>query len=340
MKLSFKRGVAVLAAVLLLSVGAAMAAPSVDSTSPLADGGTIDDFNASANDQLPTLNASYATTKPEIQIIDPETGATIETFTNESDPGYFTQTGGSGPYYYNTTFNESDFATVPMDAGEEKNVTLRLIDNSSLGDPGSSDMTNITVTLNNTDERAVIRAGDTSLDDGFAEITSEDPAFWEIWASATEFSEVNPEGVGVGGDATTVYVVLENDSVADPFETAAEDKEGGWSWIPGVGPSDYSEGDTIKDIQVGVGDGSVLFKNYYEAAPDSVADKEEATYGVYSSLNGEPTQEIHLGTEDFDDETSVDVMLVGNQGYAFDVPAWGDEVRGYEDGGMFAFMGA
>jgi hypothetical protein len=291
----------------VLMVGAAAAAPAVDSEttatgteSALTDGASVADFNASDTDQLQTLQASYATTKPEIKVIDPETGNTIETFTNASSPDYFTSTGGSGPYYFNTTFNESDFAAMPMNAGENKSVTLRLIDNSSLDNPGSGDMTNVTVYLENTNERAVVYAGDQNTgDDVTGDVTgtfSEAKAPFGIesltsvpYISAHDTYDVEAEGVDVNN--TDVYVVYGDDNGSDAFTTALNDRRS------------YESGDWNKYIRLNV-DGSPA-KVFQSSTPDDLEDN--TTYGVTTEVGPSNTEAVKVTGAATEDKDTIDL---------------------------------
>ncbi|MFC7134326.1 MULTISPECIES: hypothetical protein [Salinibaculum] len=294
---------AALFALLLLTAGVAMAAPSIDSettvtstTSAYADGETQTTFNASDGVNLSTIQASYATTKPEIRIIDPETDTVIKTVTNASDPGYFTKTGDDGTtYYYNTTFAESDFERMPMAANENKSVTLRFIDNSSLDDPTSSDMTNTTVYLENTDERTVLRGDAGAMEfgsDGFS-------AFGFNW-SVDKNAELDQSDVTVDGDNTSVILTLEDE--AGDTDTSVQQR------FANAVPEEVESGDWLKTQQVYV-DGTPI-KVFYDSAPSDA----EGTYGVYDEDAN--LVRVELG-EEFADDSSVDIRAVGNNKYGW-----------------------
>lgn len=293
----------VFSAIGMVATAPAMAA-SVDSettttttTSELTDGATVTKFNGSDTDQIATLQASYATTKPEIQIIDPATGATIETFTNASNPDYFTSTGGTGPYYFNTTFNESDFGNVPMASGVNKSVTVRMIDNSSLADPGSADMANITVYLENVDGRTILRGSAAAMD---LESVGAGPFTLDLGVFGTkDIATYEESDVGVNGSGSTVTLDLTseagstNTSVADRFSDGVSDSA--------------SSGDWILSQQLFVNDEPQ--KVFYEEAPDSVDSTD--TYGVYKPSS----DEIVTNIGDEYDSNSVDVRVIGNNAY-------------------------
>lgn len=297
------------------------AAPTVDtetintaSTSELTDGDTVANFNAS-DVNISTLQMNVDSTDPGLKIVDPETNETIKSITADSE---FTQTyndSTNSTYHYNVTLQQSDFSTVAMDASENKTVTLRMVNNTSASNPDTS---NITIYLENTDERAVVRAGSTAESSGLIDITEDDPSSLAFWAESMNHSTLDTDNVGINGTNTTVYVVYADADAAAPYEAAAEDKKGL------LFSSDYEEGDRIKDQQVMLE--GTHYAAYSDAAPDDVADKDEATYAAYETLDGEPTHRIELG-EDFEGETSVDVETVGN-----DTPGFTTDVITYEDG--------
>lgn len=297
--------------------GALAAAPTVDtettdtaSTSALTDGAVVTDFNASASDNLSTLEASYDSTNPGIAIVDPETGDTLKTVTNTSNPDYFTETGSaSGVTYYETTFSEADFATVPMAANEDKTVELRLINNTEVSQ-SQWDTTNVTITLDNTGERAVVTASSSSESSGIVETDEIDSLLPEFLGGGTESTtSVAQDNLGVNGSATTVYVVYEDDTADDAFEDAAANQS--WFGIEAFA-SDYEDGDRINDHIVLVEDTpyAVFSEDVAEDIPD------DTTYAVYTEVDGQPAHEIQLGDE-FDDESSLDVETTGNDALGF-----------------------
>lgn len=325
-----------LAVVLVLSVftGATMAAaPTVDSEatdtsteSEWTDGTTEDQFNASANDQS-YIEASFDSQSPAVEIIDPDSGVVHAEYDNSS----LEQTaaidsdsdGTDDTWYYGGNVSHDDLATVPMDAGAEKNVTVSFINDTTAPSP---DRTNITVTLNNTNERAVAYLGPDATTSGLADIESDEPLIG-ILASATDIATVEQDNVGIAGDETTVTVVYGNSEVASPFEAAADNK----SRFFGLSSTDYEAADPIKDQQVIVSD--THYVTYSEQAPDAVQDNEDATYGVYETVNGESAHRIELG-EDYADDQSVTIETVGNEKPGFTV-----DVVSFEDGYLASLLG-
>jgi hypothetical protein len=323
--------------VLVLAVGAVTAAPAVDSEttatntqSALTDGDSIDSFNASNSVELPTLQASYDSDDVAIEIIDPETGAVIERFENSttsSDP-YFDQTGNdSGTYYFNTTFNESDFAAFPMGAEENKDVKIKLIGNTSADEPPTA---NFTITLNNTEERAVVYAGDEVTGDSAptgSAVTAEfneDVGAWGVDALSSipgfdtyDTFNVEGESVGVNGSDTDVYVVYASDNASTAFSDALD--RGSW-W----GASDYEEADWVKSYQLSVEDTN--YKVFNDEAPD---EEPEETYGVTTSVGPSDADAIKVDLgEDAEDETAVDVSSTANDAYGF-IAAQGIRLRSW-----------
>ena len=308
--------------VLVLAVGAATAAPAVDSEttdtttqSALADGDSIDKFRAN-DTQLPTLQASYDSTNVAIEIIDPETNQVIERFENDtsSSHDYFQQTANaSGTYYFNTTFNQSDFAAVPMDASEDKTVDIKLIGNTSADDPPT---TTISITLNNTNKRAVVYAGDGVTGDSApsgstvtAEFNEDVVAFGVDTLDSVpgvdshDTFDVEADSVGVNGSNTDVYVVYASSNASTAFDDALDRKLTG----------SYDDGDWVKFYQLNVEDTN--YKVFNAEAPD---DEPDETYGVTTSVGPSNTDAIKVDLgEDAEDETTVDVMSSANDAYGF-----------------------
>lgn len=340
MDISFQRSraTAALGALLLLVAavgGGFAAAPTVDtettdttSQSALTDGMVVENFDANASENLSTLQVGYDSTNPGIKIVDPDTGAVIKTVTNESDSDYFTETGSaSGTTYYNTTFDESDFAAVPMGADENKTVTLRVINNTSMG-ADAWDTTNISITLDNVADRAVVTA--TSEADNFETETVEPNFVAELLgADDKTTSSVEQDDVAINGDNTTVTVVYLDDEAAAPYETAAANKSYGLLSLS-TERGEYDEGDQIGDQIVSVEDTN--YGVYSAVAPDDVLDATGATYATYETVDGHPAHEITLG-DDFEDETKADISTNGNEKLSWtSIPYVGSSIKTYGSG--------
>lgn len=306
--------------VAVLLVGAVAAAPSVDTEttqsaaqSELNDGDTVQDFNASNTAQLPTLSVSYDSDNPGIKVIDPESGAVIEEFTNTSDTTYFNVYDATNNSY-NTTFNESDFAAVPMDASENKSVTLRLIGNTSKSSPNT---TNITINLNNTDERAVVYASDKVTGDNAPSGSSVTAEFNEgVGPFGVETLSVIPgidthdvftvegESVGVNGSKTDLYLVYGSDNASTAFTSAMDRKRFG----------SYEKGDWVKTYQLNVE--GTNYKVFDTSAPED--DVPEDTFGTTTTVgpSNQDAIKADLG-DDVSSKTTVDVTSTANDEYGF-----------------------
>lgn len=318
-----------LASLVLLSMaGPALAAPTVDTTtspspetSDITDGYTHSNYNASGN--LGWLNASYDTDNPGLDIIDPETGEVVKSIASSSSRWNEYDAANNS---YGINLSETDFATVEMDANEQKNVTLRMDGNTS--SDAASDFTNITITLNNTDERAVVRVQ--SATGAEADVEENEPgALSDLFgADAENMTTVEKDNVGIAGSNTTVYVVYADDTAAEPFETAAEEKSGLFVF----GSSDYESGDRIKDHILTVE--GTYYGVYSSEAPDEVVDNEDATYAEWTTVDGVNAHAITLGEEEYDGETTADVMTVGN-----DTPGFTTDIKTYEDDLLSGLLG-
>lgn len=297
------------AAMLVLTLGGGVvfaASPTVDteatetsSQSAVTDGHEVTDFNASGGN-ISTLQVDYDSDNPGIKIVDPDSGEVIKYVTNKSNPSYFVETNASADYY-NTTFSESDFAAVPMAASENKSVTLRLVNNTTHSAP---DTTNITIYLNNTDERAVIYAGQ-AAEDGDAPTTTldvENTTTWWGFGSERREATVEHDNLGVNGSATDVYVLYADDNASKAFDAADEH---------GLLGSN-SDGDYIDYYQLRVDDDpQPVFLN---AAPDNVLD--DATYGHTTTVDGHSAIKTELGS-DYEDASTLDIESHANDDYGW-----------------------
>lgn len=288
--------IGVLATVALLLVsGAVMAAPTVDTettdtteTSDLRDGDTVADFNASDTDQIRTLSFSVTSSmEPGVKAVDPDTGLTIRSWTNDSEAITY-DTSASGTHYYDFNVNESALNNMPIASGQNKTVTLRLIGNTSADDPQT---TNVTVYLDGVPGRTVryVGADAESLSlgtDGFS------VAGFNF--SVDPNAEIDSSSVAINGSDSTVTYHLADSEAADRFDEAVA--------------SEAESGDWLLTQQLFID--STAYKVYYQEAPDDVADG--ATYGVYKP--GASDVVVHTG-DDFADADSIDVRMVGNNAY-------------------------
>lgn len=300
---------------LALMAGPALAAaPTVDTettdtstTSDLTDGTTVTGFEA-ASDNYSYIEASFDSQNASVKVIDPDSGDVIAS--NDSDAmeqtaALDTDTSGTNDtWYYAWNMSHDELATMPMDAGENKSVTVQFVNDTSLDNP---DMTNITVYLENTNDRAVVRAGSTATETGLADIDEDSPGTLAslVGAESENISTVEGDNVGINGSQTEVLVVYADSEVAEPYETAAEDKK---TWF-GLSSSSYSAGDQIQNQVVIVEDH--YYGVYSESVPDAATDVDSVTHATYETVNGEPAHRISLG-DSYEDESSIDVETKGN----------------------------
>lgn len=322
MKLNTRQAVAVgVVGLFVLGGGVAVVAadaPAIDrettvspDQSDLYDGATVSQFNASADAQS-RIEINISTRNPEVEIIGPNdiTHATVTNASFEQSGAYdkATDTDGDNEFWHwKANLSHDALATVPIDAGGQTNVTLRVINNASADNP---DTVNATVTLNGTDERTVVLA-DGNLDSGtnVADTDTAETDPLNPLADPENTSTVDSDDVTVSGDTTDVLVVYEGQDVAAPYETAAEETQGlaGYGL---VGVSEYSAGDHIGDHIVRVD--STPYVVYNSEPVEEVLDKSGATYASYETVNGEPVHRITLGDTGFEDADSVDVETNGN----------------------------
>lgn len=297
--------------VVALGAGLAAAHQKVDQSttdetatvqSEIVDGTSID-FNASS-DQNETVTANVtAGMDPGIKIT--INGSDTVFHRNESGANQ-TSLAVNGSAYWNFTFSHDELADVPMDANE--NVTMDLTVYNVSNETGQA--STIQFYLNNTGDRAVIYVGDDQTDedvttDTEAETVTESRAFGLL--SERTSSTVEHDSLGIDGSTTTVYVVFANDTVATTYTDSLDRK-----WF---GQSSYEAGDYVKFHQLYVEDNPHLVFN--EEAPEAVTDNEDFTYGVFTEVDGQDAYEVTLGEEEYEDETSVDVVAHGNDAYGF-----------------------
>ena len=263
--------------------------------SALQAGDTVEDYNGSAQPDM-GLAVSATSDNPEVQVIDPDTGIPVQTWSaddlNQTDAVDTGSDGNPDVWYFNATADEvnSAFQKVPITSGENQSVTIRIIDNASV-DESSQTMTNETVYLDGVTGRAVFPGTSESLalaTDG-----------WQIAGfnlSVDKNAEFEQDSVAINGSGSTIAVNVFDDVGADRFATAPDS----------AGAS--SAGDWVWTTQLWVNENP--HRVFYEEAPDSVEDSD--TYGVY--LPSEDEVMVNVG-DSYDDEDSVDVRVKGNDAY-------------------------
>jgi hypothetical protein len=257
--------------------------------SELTTGTTIVDY---AGEPLANgdVEANVTSTDPAFRVIDGETGMVVDTFsgtdlnqTGSVDTG---TDGNADAWYYRTNVSEA-FQKVPINAGENKTVAIKIVDDRTL-DEANETYTWLNVTVDGVADRAIFAGTDDALtfdQDGWSvlgfDLSVDDNVEWE------------QTDVGVNGSGSTVSLRVTNATGADRFATSADG---------------LSSGDWIWTSQLWINE--TPHKVYYESAPDDVDSS--ATYGVYDPTDDTVT--AHLG-DDYDGESYVDMRVVGNDAY-------------------------
>lgn len=297
--------VALLVALAVLATPGLAAAPTVDTestatttTSNVTDGTVIAGFEANSSNSS-YLEANFDSANASVEIIDPDTG--VVHATNDSDGMEVTN---SSENYYAWDIGHDELATIPHGANENKSVTIKLINNTDVDNP---DTTEITVYLETVDDRAVVYGGAEAAagNVGDVDVTTEvdePPLGLSILGSNSSTTSVSADSVSLGNtsEGTTVHVIAANTSGEDPFSAASED-----GFLMGT-----SDGDFIDAHQLQVaGHNHAVFLS---EAPDGVVDG--YTYGVTETVNGEDAYAVHIG-DDYSGESSVDISTTANDDY-------------------------
>jgi len=302
MKQHFKRGAAALLAMLVvvsMMTGGGMAAVGYDNettntatTSDIQGGETITSFNASTSDRK-FIEITSDSSDPKLEVIDNDTGEVVETF--DSNHSAFEVTDSTnGHYAWNVTYAQL-LGDVPVDANGTTTVDIKVYETETADTPNAT----ATVTLEATNERTVVRTGESftnsnSFETGqFIEVAGFNIAESLPVIDSADKADIEQDNVAVDGDNTTVTYVLDDANASDPFDAAAdsagaEERLESQLWINGNPHAIYAEGEVPSDV-------------------DS-----NATYGVYDATSDEVT--IHVG-DDYADQTSLDVHMVGNDDY-------------------------
>lgn len=297
--------VAVFLALAMLAGPAAAAVPTVDSettntatTSDWTDGSSVSGFEANSSNTT-YLEASFDTKNASVEIADPNTG--IVHYSNASMQQTYADS-TNNTWHYAANFSNDELATMPMGASEDKSVTVRFINDSEMDNPDTKE---ITVTLNNTDDRAVVYAGSEAQAGNVADVDASTEQPEGILATVGIKSDshlVEADNVALGDNATgtTVTVIAANTSGVDVFSQAEEKTFGS-----------YEEGDFLSEHALTLqGHNHAVFK---EAAPtEDLADG--ITYAEVTTVHGHDAYQVHVD-EDYSGESSVDVVASANDGY-------------------------
>lgn len=309
--------VAVLLALAMLVAPAMAAAPTVDTettatstTSDWTDGSSVNGFEANSSNTS-WIEANFDSANASIEIVDPDTG--VVHASNDSDAMGLTKNDSSGDgstdeWFYNWNLSHDELATMPHDAGENKSITVRFINDSSMDSP---DTTEITVYLDAVDERAVVYAGSEAQAGNVADVDASTEQPEGILATVGIKSDshlVEADNVGLGNNSTgtTVTVVAANTSGVDVFSQAEDKKIGS-----------YEEGDFMKTHTLSIeGHKHAVFMG--PAPTEDLADG--YTFGEATTVNGHDAYQIHVD-EDYDGQSNIDVSTSANDGpfFTFDI---------------------
>lgn len=307
--------VAFFVALAMLAAPGMAASPTTDSettdtstTSDLTDGTVLNGWEANG-DNYSWIEASYDSQNASVEIEDPDTGV-IHASNSSMKQTAAVDTDASGTndtWYYAWNMSHSELETMPHGASENKSVTIRFINDTSLDNP---DTTEITVYLEAVDDRAVVYAGDQAAAGNVAGLDAETenkssrlPDF--LSSSDDSKTTIRADNVDLGNNAsgTEVHVVAANTSDADTFSEA---EDGGWF-------ASYGEGDYIPTHQLHL-------EGHKHAVFHSSAPTEDLatgyTYAETSTLGGHDAYTIHVD-DDFEDQTTLDVKTVANEKYGF-----------------------
>jgi hypothetical protein len=258
-------------------------------TSALTDGDVLSSSFDGTLSQAYNVTITTTTTNPGLEVVDPDTGETLRTYTEDSDQ--VTQTySGTNTYYYNVTLERDDLAGFPIEAGETKNVSLEIVDNETVDEANESNST-INVELTAAGGYSQLWLGSAAADQGvlsFATAGIDIPFAGTL--SENNYSEIERESVAINGSGSTIEVSVANSTTASNFDTAFDAVDtGDWALSAPV----EVDGD--------------LHKTFLNEAPDDIDSS--STYGVYDASSEELT--VYVGDE-YEDTDSVDLNVQAN----------------------------
>lgn len=226
-----KQTKSLLLVLVVLTAGAGVAyaaAPSVDTetadtsqTSDLTDGGT-QTYNATTNS-----NFSYSADSADAEVKVKQNGTVLNTFSPTNYSAVNT-TGTSDPdvWYYNVSVADdgSDYTGLIADANENVSLTYTIINNSTLDNPNT---TNVTVYFENGEEHAFTRADS-------AEIAEEDGVLSSLSMPFSDDSSVKAakatKTIGIDKNTTTVTFESNQQNLTDALgETHSAAKSSGYT---------------------------------------------------------------------------------------------------------------
>ncbi|WP_135823077.1 hypothetical protein [Halostella litorea] len=292
---------AVLGTTLLIAGGMSVLAQSSDSpdytqATQLTDGDNMTQFNGSdGTGSAYYLNRTWESSSPEIRAIDPETGEVHVTWT-KSDLSETVNDSTNNTWAYRANFTESHLADIPMDSGENKNVTLQMVHDATKSAENET-VTNWTVTAENVEGRTTYRIGPTvaandeivTLDtDGFTIET------FNLSLMQDDYAQFEQENVPINGSGSDVIIHYANETSVNALEQSTTDYDSG-EWVKR----------TLVEAETSDGE-SIRVPAYKNELPDDV-DAQSDTYALIDTSDN--TIRTHAGDE-FEDDTEIEAVGV------------------------------
>jgi hypothetical protein len=326
MNAKVKKYIAALMALALVSAGAGMvsAAPgSIDGSQTdttdevyVSDEKTMDaEFNASGDT---TWNMTIQNVPDGDELAMNVTHDDVEYYEftgdfssyNDTDPDADSTT--NGRYH---TFTDDELDRVPMAINE--NVTLNVTYWNASADLANRTPTTIQVYVENTDERSVQRVTE---DAAFADVETVEPPLYRPLTDDYDSVEVD-DTVDINGTNTTVIYTLSDSAVQDPFANRTEELDSG--------------GFTLMVASM-TGDNDETVPVFMDETPDWYDEDEMGSYAVYDSDNN--LVEFHPSEDNFEGETSADVMASSDVYRIGDVYTVWNLAGGYSGAGLDAVL--
>lgn len=305
-------GAAALLALVMLTGAAMAAAPTVnDGTldsavstgSDISDESTITGFEA--NDTVAS-NLSYQadSNNSVVKIRQNDTGRVLTTI---SDPTQLNWNDTDNDGIFNASVEHDSLATLERGIDDNVTVEARIINDSSLDDP---DTTNVTVYVESTDAYSVEYYGG---DEDTVTSLAEEPFLGLVDSLASDYSELESDDRAVNGSATTVVLAWDNSTIVDDFDHATTDVTP-LKFLGGEAES----GDRIYPMSASVAGNAVPV--YYDERPDDIGENE--TVAIYEeNLAGSTALTVDLG-EDYEDRSTVDVTGTTDVPWRSQITAW------------------
>lgn len=317
-------GVLAALAVMMMTPAALAAPGTIDSAATdttdityVSDGETIDDaFNASADATygLPILNS----TTDNLAMNVTHDGVEYYTFSGTWDAYASGEADETNDYVHN--FTGADLSRVPM--AINKNVTLNVTYWNASADAANRTPTTITVTVQNTDERAVQRVTENA---SFADVEEQDAPFYRRadlgYLSANTYEAVSVDDtVNVNGSDTDIIYTLSDTTVQDPFANVSEDLEDAGAFTLAMASLDA---DSEEKVPV-----------FYKSAPDWYDSEDMGSYAVINPSDNTVT--FDAAGENFEGATTTDVALSSDTYRVMDLGTVWDLAGGYSGAGIQA----